>query len=70
MTLCRGLISSVYSSADGVHVGRASVLAVRRGHLEARVGTVPPWQLVSLEASSLRGCFCTGTGNHKAQYTE
>lgn len=63
MTLCRGLISSVYSPADGVHVGRTSVVAVSRGHLQARVGTVRPWHSVSLQASTLGAwlCFCIGT---------
>lgn len=63
VTLCRGLISSVYASADGIHVGRTSVVAASRGHLQARAGTVRPRCSVSLQASTLEGrlCFCAGT---------
>lgn len=58
MTLCRGLISSVYSSADGVHVGRTSGLAVSWGHLQPRVEAVQShYKHPLLEGWS---CFCTG----------
>lgn len=70
LTLRRGLISTVYASADVVHVGRTSVLAVSRGHLQARVGTVRPRHSVSLHVSTLRGLVVflrLDTGNHKTQ---
>jgi len=39
--------SRVYSSADDVHVGRALVVTVSRGPLQALVETVSPGQSVS-----------------------